>query len=372
MDWMTGVYFVMGLGLLLAGGELLVRGASNLAAAAKISPLVIGLTVVAMGTSAPEMAVSVKATLTGQSDIAIGNVVGSNIFNVLFILGASALVAPLIVQQQLVRIDVPIMLGVSLLVWAMSADGLLNFYEALFLVMGMMGYTSLAVWMGRRETNKQVQAEYQHEIDALVPPQKRLAGGKRIALMLGLVLVGLVLLVLGARWLVDSSVTMARWLGVSEVIIGLTIVAAGTSLPEVAASIIATIKGERDIAVGNVVGSNLFNLMGILGAAGLCAGNQGLTIAPSMVNFDVPVMVAVAAACLPIFFTGHSIARWEGGVFLLYYLMYIGYIIMDATHHDALPMLSTALLWFVIPVTVMTLAIGVKRSLSAKALRHQV
>ncbi len=368
MDFMTLLFFALGLGLLLSGGELLVRGASGLATAARLSPLVIGLTVVAMGTSAPELAVSVKATLTGQSDIATGNVVGSNIFNVLFILGASAMVAPLIVQQQLIRIDVPIMLGASLLVWGLSADGKLSWYEALLLVIGLALYTMLAVWMGRRETNKAVQQEYQEEIDSLVPPAPS-NSTKRLLLMIGLVIGGLVLLVLGARWLVDSSVSMARAFGVSEVVIGLTIVAAGTSLPEVAASIVATLKGERDIAVGNVVGSNLFNLLGILGVAGLVGGTTGLTIAPSIVNFDLPVMTAVAAACLPIFFTGHRIARWEGVVFILYYVAYVTYLIMDVTAHDALPVFSSAMLWFVIPVTLLTLGIAVSRSLGKRKKR---
>ena len=368
MDLNTILFFGLGLGLLLAGGELLVRGASHLAVAARLSPLVIGLTVVAMGTSAPELAVSIKATLTGPSDIAIGNVVGSNIFNVLFILGASSLVAPLIVQQQLIRIDVPIMLGASLLVWGLSADGVLRWHEALLLIIGLAGYTCLAVWMGRCETNQAVQQEYQQEIDSLVPPLPS-HSIRRWLLMISMVLAGLVLLVLGARWLVDSSVTLARLMGVSEVVIGLTIVAAGTSLPEVAASIIATLKGERDIAVGNVVGSNLFNLLGILGVAGLCGGTSGLTVAPSVINFDLPVMTAVAAACLPIFFTGHRIARWEGALFLIYYAAYLGYLIMDVTGHDALPFLSTIMLWFVVPLTLLTLSIGVRRSLLIRKTR---
>ncbi len=179
---------------------------------------------------------------------------------------------------------------------------------------------------------------------------------------LALIVVGLGLLVLGSDWLVSSAVSFAKALGVSDVVIGLTIVAAGTSMPEVATSIMAAIKGERDIAVGNVVGSNTFNILGCLGLSGLVAGagRAGRT-APSVLNFDIWVMLAVALACLPVFVTGREIARWEGGVFLLYYVAYVAYLILAAQQHDALGSFSGVMLGFVIPITVVTLVITLFR-----------
>lgn len=348
MDVLSLVRLIVGLALLVAGAEMLVRGASRLAAAAGISPLVIGLTVVAFGTSAPEAAVTVQAALAGQADVAVGNIVGSNIFNVLFILGLAALLAPLVVAQQLVRLDVPIMLGVSILVLAMALDGEIGRFDGLLLAGGIVGYTVFAVRASRRESAA-VAAEYAREYGTA-------PGTRRWLVDLGTVVLGLGLLVLGARWLVDSAVALARAVGVSELVVGLTIVAAGTSLPEVATSVIASLRGERDIAVGNVVGSNIFNVLGILGVASVLAP-AGVPIAPAVLRFDLPVMLAVAAACLPIFFTGHRIDRWEGGLFLAYYAVYVLYLVLDATGHDALPALSAAMLGFVLPLTVVTLLV---------------
>ncbi len=342
----------VGLVLLVAGGEALVRGASRMALGLGVSPLVIGLTVVAYGTSAPEMAVSVGAALSGDggADLALGNVVGSNIFNVLFILGASALVAPLVVSQQLVRIDVPLLIGVSLVTFALAFDGRISRLDGLVLVAGALAYTVFAIWYSRRET-ADVQAEYSKEFGGAAP-----RGPKALALNVALVAVGLALLVVGSRWLVDGAVLVARSLGVSEFIVGLTIVAAGTSLPEVAASIVATLRGERDIAVGNVVGSCLFNLLSVLGVTSVVAAG-GVRVTDAAIRFDLPVMLVVTLACLPIFTSGRRIDRWEGLLFLGYYVAYTAYLILDATSHDALPAFSATMLWFVGPLTAVTLAV---------------
>lgn len=353
MEAVTLVLFVVGLGLLVVGAELLVRGASKLATAVGISPLVVGLTVVAFGTSAPELAVSVQATVSGQADLAIGNVVGSSIFNVLFILGASALVAPLVVSQQLVRLDVPLMIGVSVLVLLLALDGALGRLDGLLLFAGIVAYTAFLVRQSRRESAA-IKAEYAEAFGEEAAPAS--GGAKNLLVQVAFVAVGLGLLVVGSNWLVDGAITIAGALGVSELVIGLTIVAAGTSLPEVATSIIATIRGERDIAVGNVVGSNLYNLLAILGVSGIVAAD-GVVVAPSMLRFDLLVMIAVALACLPIFFTGHLIARWEGGLFLAFYAAYTAYLILDAAGHDALPAYSNALFFFVAPLTAVTLAV---------------
>jgi cation:H+ antiporter len=364
MDFMTIGLLVGGLGLLVIGAEALVRGASRLAAAIGISPLVIGLTVVAFGTSSPEMAVSVQSALSGQSgaDIAMGNVIGSNIFNVLFILGLSAAIAPLIVNQQLVRVDVPLMIGVSGLLLVMALDGNINRLDGLMLFAGIVAYTAFAIYQGRKES-KAVEAEYAREFG------EKPRGAWQTALNAGLAVVGLALLVLGSNWFVDGAINLARAFGVSELVIGLTIVAAGTSMPEVATSVLASLKGERDIAVGNVVGSSIFNILAVLGLSSIVAPD-GINVAMAALDFDLPVMIAVAVACLPIFFTGYNIARWEGFVLLGYYVAYTAYLILAANQHDALPAFSHVMFFFVIPITALTLALTMYRSWRANSARR--
>jgi cation:H+ antiporter len=340
---------VGGLALLAAGGELLVRGAARLASRFGVSPLVIGLTVVAFGTSAPELAVSLQAALGGSSDLAVGNVIGSNIFNVLVVLGASATIIPLLVSRQLVRVEVPIMIAVSALTVALSADGRIGSLDGALLI-GIMAAYSL--WLLR---STQTNNGYAEDVRT-----RSRDGAVRNGL---LVLAGLALLVIGARWLVAGAVNVAAALGISQVVIGLTIVAIGTSLPEVATSIIAATRGHRDIAIGNVVGSNIFNLSLILGTTAVVAGP--IPVAPAVLTFDMMVMTAVALACLPIFFTGYVIARWEGLLFLTYYIAYTLYLVMDATDHLLLSQFSAAML-FVLPLTGVTLLV-----LSARAFRRQ-
>ena len=350
----------LGLICLTGGGELLVRGAARLAALAGISPLVVGLTVVAFGTSAPELAVSLQASFAGKADMAVGNVVGSNIFNVLLILGASALISPLVVSSQLIRIDVPLMIGVSVLALIMGLDGSISRIDGIILFTGLIVYTTWLIRQSRREQAK-VKDEYAEEygvsLDAIAP-----AG--QILLQIVLIVAGLGLLTAGAHWLVEGAVAIARIAGMSELMIGLTIVAAGTSLPEVAASITATIRGQRDIAVGNVVGSNIFNIMSVLGLSA-AVSPKGIPISPQVLQFDFPVMIAVAFACLPIFFTGHRISRWEGLLFLGYYVAYVTYLILAATQPEAGAAMGSVMLLYVIPLTAITLAIGVVYSLRA-------
>ena len=349
---MNILIFLGGLILLVIGANVLVRGASKLALSFGISPLVVGLTIVAFGTSAPEVAVSVGAVLDGKTDIAIGNVVGSNIFNVLFILGISALIAPLVVNIQLIRQEVPIMIGASLLLLALGLDGRVSFYDGALLFALLVAYTVFLVVQSRRETQA-AQDEYAQEIQAAKPG----AWDDRLPVQLLLIGAGLAALVFGSDYLVQASVNFAKAMGVSDLVIGLTIVAAGTSMPEVATSVTAAIKGERDIAVGNVVGSNTFNILGCLGLSGLVSGDLGLAMAPSLLAFDIWVMLAVALACLPVFITGREIARWEGGVFLGYYVAYVAYLILAAQQHDALQAFSGVMLGFVVPLTVVTLVV---------------
>ncbi len=341
------LWLVLGLALLVGGAELLVRGASQLAARVGISPLVIGLTVVAYGTSAPELAVSLQSSLTGQADISVGNVVGSNIFNVLAILGLSSAIAPLVVSRQLIRLDVPLMIGVSLLLLFFGLDGRINNSDGIVLFVGAVAYTAFLMIQSRKESEGQEEAIDLEKIPLNLPPW---------LFHTGLILAGLGLLVLGANWLVGSAVTIAQALGVSELVIGLTVVAAGTSLPELATSLVASLRGERDLAVGNVVGSNIFNILAVIGLSSAVAPN-GIALSPAALRFDIPIMIAVAIACLPIFFTGYKIARWEGILFLGYFVAYTTYLILQSTQHESLPIFSTILVAFAMPLTVITLVI---------------
>lgn len=340
---------IAGGGLLLVGAELLVRGASRLAGRLGIAPLIIGLTIVAYGTSAPELAVSVQSSLNGQGGIALGNVIGSNIFNVLVILGLSSLVAPLPVAQQLIRLDVPILIGVSALVLMFSLDQQIQPSDGLILIAGGIIYTLFLVYQSRRESNAEVQGEYDREYGH--KSQGRWGWAIDSVLMLG----GLFTLVQGSRLFVSGAVAIATLLGVSETVIGLTIVAAGTSLPELATSAVATFKGERDIAVGNVIGSNIFNILTVLGVTALSSGSAGILVPSAVLHFDIPIMVAVALACLPIFVTGNLISRWEGTLFMAYYVAYTAFLILRSAQHDHLQVFNQVMLLFVLPITLLTL-----------------
>ncbi|MDX5362877.1 MAG: calcium/sodium antiporter [Pseudazoarcus pumilus] len=341
--------FFAGLVCLVLGAELLVCGAARLAAGFGVSPLVVGLTIVAMGTSSPELAVSIGAALDGESGIAVGNVVGSNIFNVLFILGVSALIIPLAVSTQVVRQEVPIMIGASLLLIVFAFDRLIGAFEGVVLLALLAAYTVFLVVQSRA-------AGAQGEVDAMPAA----TGMRGVLWQLGLIVAGLALLVVGADWLVAAATAFARAFGVSDLVIGLTIVAAGTSMPELATSIVAALRGQRDIAIGNVVGSNTFNILGCLGVTALVAPG-GLPIADAVMHFDAWVMLAVAVACVPVFLTGRSIARWEGALFVLYYVAYAGYLALMAQHHALLGPYSLVMLGFVVPLTVVTLVVSFLR-----------
>lgn len=359
MTLMTFVYLIAGLVLLVAGAEVLVRGAAKLAAQFGIPPLIIGLTVVAFGTSAPETAVSVQAALDGSGDLAIGNVVGSNIANVLLILGLTALIAPLIVSRQLIRLDVPIMIGASLLTFGLAWDGSLSRLDGALLFAGILAYTAFLIYNARKDKGGE-DDEFAKEFGLDEAPKPY-----AWAINLGLIIAGLVLLVTGSNFLVEGAVTLARALGISELVIGLTVVAVGTSLPELATSILAAFKGERDIAVGNIVGSNIFNLLCVLGLASLVSP-AAISVSPNALAFDFPVMIAVAVACLPIFFAGYRINRWEGLLFLAYYVAYTLYLILSSTGRPFADVMGEAMLGYVLPLTAVTLVV-----IAARAWRKQ-
>jgi len=358
---LTVVWFVTGLALLLFGASVLVHGASKLALSFGLSPLVVGLTVVAFGTSAPEMAVAVGAAYAGNADVAIGNVVGSNIFNVLVVLGLSAMIIPLAVHVQVIRQEMPILIGSALLLLVMGISGSISRGEGVLLFVLLLIYTAFLVIQARRDSANNSQ-DFGDEITPAV------AGhwDSRWYMQLVLILAGFAMLVFGSEWLVESAVIFARALGVSDLVIGLTIIAAGTSLPEVAASLAAAIKGERDMAVGNVVGSCVFNTLGCVGLAAMFSGAAGLSLAPSLMNFDLWVMMAAFLACLPIFIAGREIARWQGFVFFGYYTAYVTFLILKAQEHAALPAFSDVMLTFVVPITIITLVVSGIGSRGAK------
>lgn len=353
----TVFLFIGGLAVLVAGAEAMVRGAARLAFILGISPLVIGLTIVAFGTSSPEVAVSVQSALAGQADISIGNVIGSNVFNVFFILGIAAMIRPILIAEQLIRLDTPIMIGVSLLTYLLAViDGSLSRLDGVILFGLLVAYVVFSLIKSKAE-GKNVQNEYDAEYAVKEPKS-----GRAIIKNLLLVGAGLAMLVLGADWLVKAAVIFAKTLGVSELVIGLTIVAAGTSLPEVATSIVAAIKGEGDISAGNVVGSNIFNLLGVLGAAALVAP-QSIAVSQQVLAFDLPVAVFAGLVALPVFFVNNNISRFEGFLFFTYFTAYNAYVVLRAINNPFLGMFN-AILFAYVPLTFFLLL--------ALALRHHI
>lgn len=342
---------VPGLVLLVGGGEWLVRGASRLASALGVAPVIIGLSVVAFGTSMPELAVSLLSAYRGQPDIAVGNVVGSNIVNILLILGLSAVVAPLAVSLRLIKIEVPMMIGTAVLFMLLSLDGSLTRWDGLLLVSVFLAYLAWMVRTAHQEPELEAELE---EVEELAKAPTTPVEYVKLAM---LIILGLGGLVLGSEWLIQGAVSLARAFGVSELVIGLTIVAVGTSLPELATSVIASFRGEREISVGNVVGSNIFNILGVLGFSSLLASSP-VKVAHSVLYFDGPVMIAVSLACFPVFFNGFRILRWEGAVFVFYYITYVAYLILQASAHDALGIYRFVMGWFVLPLTALTLTVS--------------
>ena len=308
------LFLILGLVLLFFGGEGLVRGSAALALRLGLTPLVVGLTVVAFGTSAPELVVSVQAALAGQGAIAIGNVLGSNILNIGLILGITALIYPLKVQLQILRIDAPIMVGVSLLAAWMLADRAIGRSEGALLFAGIIAYTVFTVLYARKvKPSAAVEAEF---ADAVPKPH----GSVWRDLLF--IAVGLALLVAGSHFMVDGAVRLARGFGISEAIIGLTIVALGTSMPELVTCLVAALKKEPDIALGNIIGSNIFNLLGILGAAAVVRPMTGEGIKAA----DLYVAIAFAVALVPILWSGRKMQRWEGGLLLAAYIAYVAFL----------------------------------------------
>ncbi|CAJ1582390.1 calcium/sodium antiporter [[Mycobacterium] wendilense] len=319
-------WLAVGLVALVIGSEWLVKGGSRLAAGLGISPILVGLTVVSIGTSMPELAVGLRAAASGNGSLAVGNIAGTNIVNLLLILGLSALLRPLTLHLRTLRLDLPMMTAAALLLWLLAADGTLAASGGAVLTVAAILYTAVLIHSARRES-RSVQAEFADEYAR--PPGAVLARGA-ILRDLALLLVGIVVVVIGADWLVGGAVGVAESFGVSDAFIGLTVVAIGTSAPELATTLVATVRGERDIAIGNLLGSSVYNILLILGLTVLGAGRP-LHLDPDLVRIDIPVMALVALVCIPIFLTGRRVSRLEGGAMVTAYVAYLTYLVIAQT-----------------------------------------
>ncbi len=338
-----------GLILLVVGGELLVRGASALAVRAGISPLVVGLTVVSIATSAPELAVTTGAVFSGESELAIGNVIGSNIANILLVLGVSAIVLPLGIRRQLVRIDVPFLIVLGIVLLVLSLDGNISLFDGGVLLLAWVGHTAMSVWLSKRGKISPPGGEDAADEDDAKPTL-----GLVPALLC--VAAGVGLLVGGANLLVTGAVSIATGLGVSSLVIGLTVVAIGTSLPELVASIIAVRQRQGDLAVGNAIGSCLANIGLVLGVPSVISSG-GLPVPSSVLSIDLPLMVATSAVLLPVIYTGARIGRREGVLFVTLYVAYTTYLVLNAAGHDETSGFSFVMLAMVLPLMAIILLI---------------
>lgn len=307
------VLLISGTVLLYFGAELLVKGSANLAMRCGVSALVAGLTIVAFGTSAPELVVSIKAALDGLGDIAVGNVIGSNIFNIAIILGLSALIHPMKVHLNVLKVDTPVMLASSVLLMAVLHDLYVSRVEGIFLFAGIIAYMTFTIITARRTGETKVDF-----------PLEQLTPKKKVTPVLDIIFVigGLCLLALGSRFFVNGAVSLARAIGVSEAVIGLTIVAVGTSLPELATSIIASIKKEEDIAIGNIIGSNIFNILAILGTSSTITPLNASGVGQISLYF----MLGTTVLLMPFMRTGFVLNRIEGLMLLIVYGGYMYYL----------------------------------------------
>ncbi|MFQ5824006.1 MAG: calcium/sodium antiporter [bacterium] len=305
MQWII-VLFIIGLILLFVGGNALVQGSSRLARSLGIHPIIVGLTIVALGTSMPEFIVSLIAAIKGKANVALGNIVGSNVTNISLILGLSALARPIAIHLQLLKFEVPLVIGISFYFWAICANGILSRFDGFTLSAGFLVYLAIVV-IGARKGSNVLEKEY----------KKLNAKRKKNGINILLIMVGIVLLTLGANWVVNSVSEISRRLGASELVLGLTIVALGTSLPELATSIVAALKKEGDISAGNIVGSNIFNMMAIAGPSALA---NPLPVTKDLVYNHLPIMTVLTLILFPLFKTGKKLGRKEGGFLLLCYL----------------------------------------------------
>ncbi|MDA7950075.1 MAG: calcium/sodium antiporter [Pirellulaceae bacterium] len=347
-----GLYFVAGFVFLLVGADLLVRGGSRLAINFGISPLVVGLTIVAYGTSAPELAVTVLANVNDNADIAVGNIIGSNITNLLLVLGLSALVTPLVTPQSLLFRSGLLVVLLSFGMWGLALDGSISQLEGIGLLLGSILYTILVIWTGKQHTPEEDPATREilsevAEIAEIAPKQK--ATLSAVLWSFFLIVSGIVILAGSSSLLIDSAEKIALAFKVDELFIGLTLVALGTSLPEGATAVVAAFKNERHIVIGNIIGSNIFNILLILGTTG-AIDPHGVLISPGAMRVDLPIMCLITTITWLLFFTGSQITRIEAITLLILYGLYFCYLLIEAKYPDFLPIYTTSCLYAFGPV----------------------
>ena len=310
---MTYFLIIAGFALLLFGGESVVRGSVALAQRLGISPLIVGLTIVGFGTSLPEMVVSVNAALVGSPGLAVGNVVGSNIANILLILGVAAIIAPIAVSPGAVKRDLLGMSAVTLVYVGLGMSGQIVFWQGALMLIALMSYIGFTVWHDNKSNDEVAELHREEAPEMGTIPLRTVS-------IAGIIIVGLFAVVVGAEWLVTGATTLAMEFGVPEEVIGLTVVALGTSLPELATSIVAAYRGHSDVCVGNVLGSNLFNLFGITGVTAMFTP---LPFSDKIISFDLWILLAVTALIIPFMLSGRRINRLEGSILLA---LYVGFI----------------------------------------------
>lgn len=319
------ITFIAGLVIIIVGAELLLRGASHIATLLKIRPIIIGLTVVSVGTSMPELAVGITAVTEGKGALAVGNIAGTNIFNILFILGLSALIRPLPLHLLSIKLDVPVMIATALILISMAWDGVLSRTEGFLLISAAIIYTIALIKLSKRESTA-MRHEFAEEYGkdslklpaGILLPKTRLIIGSWNGLLLT---VGIFLTVLGAELMVNGATGIAQSYGISDAIIGLTIVAIGTSAPELASTMLATLKNDRDVAIGNLIGSGIYNVLVILGITSAAAVN-GINVSDEILLIDLPLAATVAIICLPVFKSDRLVSRREGFFFVASYVIY--------------------------------------------------
>lgn len=315
-----------GLLVLMLGAEMVTRGGGALAGQLGVPPILIGLTVVAVGTSTPELAVGIDAAVRGAGALAVGNIAGTNTINVLLILGLSAAMRPLALRMQTIRMDLPVMVLSALAMLVLALDRALSRLDGVLMLLCGVIYTTAVIFSARRES-RAVRMRFAKEYRA---PSRRRRDRRDRALSAATLLSGIVVIVVAADWLVDGAVGLARIWGVSDAFIGLTIVAIGTSAPELATTVLSTLRTEQDIAIGNLLGSSVYNVLFILGATAVVAP-AGVPVTPELILVDIPVMAVAALACVPVFLSGRQVSRMEGGVLVGAYALYLGYLLLTRT-----------------------------------------
>ncbi len=343
---MIAITFIAGLAALIGGAELFLRGVDHFGVKWRVSPLIMGLTVVAFATGAPELAISIQAAASGNADLVLGNIIGSNIANILLILGISAIIRPLVVKLRVVQIDVPIVIAASILLYIVAFDGQLTKIDGVWLLIGLVLYSIFTFFQIKKERKSQPE-----ETDFEAEERKLASGWFFYVKNIGYLIIGLGLIVQGSDWMVQSAVELATILGLSQLVIGLTIVSIGTSLPEVATSIATIRKGNTDMAVANVLGSNLYNILLTLGLTIVIAPNV-LDVSAAAIALDLPFMVAVSIVCIPVFVAGFDITKTDGSIFLFYYGSYLTYLVLEAVGSPLLPPIETVMIYAIVPATV--------------------